>query len=231
MRNTGCGAARTLTVLLVASGMAFAQVEHQSRTLLVNGHSGQAAVIQENGRAYVDLEALAQIANGSLSFNANRIVLTLPPATVSTPSSVDSPNPAEASGLSREFMKAGIEEIALIREWGSPVGNAVQNGYPLKEEWVARYREQAASGLRLASVAASTNADRNALQLLTNEFEGVRDWSNKLVEAGKSMDTAKYSMSENAVRNDPQSQKLITCWRFLASMLGSGSFQDDSSCH
>jgi len=177
------------------------------------------------------LEALAQIANGSLSFNANRIVLTLPPATVSTPSSVDSPNPAEASGLSRAFMKAGIEEIALIREWGSPVGNAVQNGYPLKEEWVARYREQAASGLRLASVAASTNADRNALQLLTNEFEGVRDWSNKLVEAGKSMDTAKYSMSENAVRNDPQSQKLITCWRFLASMLGSGSFQDDSSCH
>jgi len=104
-------------------------------------------------------------------------------------------------------------------------------GVSIKEEWVARYREQAASGLRLASVAASTNADRSALQLLTNEFDGVRDWSNKLVAAGKAMDTAKYSMSENAVRNDPQSQKLITCWRFLASMLGSGSFQDDSSCH
>ncbi len=228
MRNT---CSRTLTVLLVTSGMAFAQVEHRSRTLVVNGHSGQAAVIQENGRTYVDLAALAQIANGSLSLNANRIVLTLPSATVSTPTSVESPSPADTSGLSRDFMKAGIEEIALMREWGSPVGNAVQNGYPIKEEWVTRYREQAASGLRLASVAASTNADRNALQLLSNEFEGVRDWSNKLVEAQKSMDMAKYSMSENALRNDPQSQKLITCWRFLASMLGSGSFQDDSSCH
>ncbi|HEY5176384.1 MAG TPA: hypothetical protein VII95_12550 [Terriglobales bacterium] len=231
MRNTWCGTSRTLTVLLVASGMAFAQVEHQSRTLLVNGRSGQAAIIQENGRAYVDLEALAQIANGSLSFNANRIVLTLPPSPVSTPISVDSPNPAENSGLSRDFMKAGIEEIALIREWGSPVGYAIQNGYSITEEWVARYREQAAHGLRMASVAASTNADRNALQLLTTEFEGVRDWSNKLVEARRSMDTAKYSMSANALRDDPQSQKLIACWRFLASMLGSGSFQDDSSCH
>jgi hypothetical protein len=231
MRNTGCGASWIVTVLLVASGMAFAQVEHQSRTLLVNGHSGQAAVIQENGHAYVDLEALAQIVNGSLSFNANRIVLTLPPAAAGTPTSVESRTPADDTGLSRDFMKAAIEEISLIREWGSPVGYAIQNGYPLKEEWVAQYREQAASGLRLASVAASTNADRSALQLLTNEFEGVRDWSNKLVAAGKAMDTAKYSMSENGLRNDPQSQKLITCWRFLASMLGSGSFQDDSSCH
>src|ERR1035437_8387866 len=119
MRNTWCGASRTLTVLLVASGMAFAQVEHQSRTLLINARSGHAAVINETGRAYDAREALAQIANRSLIFNANRIVLTLPPSTVSTPTSVDSPNPAKNSGFSRDFMKAGIEEIALIREWGS----------------------------------------------------------------------------------------------------------------
>ena len=32
-------------------------------------------------------------------------------------------------------------------------------------------------------------------------------------------------------RNEPLSQKIIACGRFLAPMLGSGSFQDDASCH
>lgn len=231
MRNTGCGILRTVMVLLVASAMAFAQGEQQSRTLVVNGHSGHAPVIQEKGHTYVDLEALATIGNGSLSFNAKQIVLTLPPAVAEAPTSAETANPAEAAGLSRDFMKAGIEEIALIREWASPVAYAIQKGYPIEEHWVAGYREQAANGLRMASVAATTSDDRSALQLLTKEFDGVREWSDKLLHEQKRMDTAKYTMSPDALRNEPLSQKLVTCWRFLASMLGSGSFQDDSSCH
>lgn len=83
----------------------------------------------------------------------------------------------------------------------------------------------------MASIAATTEADRQALQLLTNEFESVKQWSNKLVEARNSMDTAKYAMSSNALQNDPLSQKIVTCGRFLATMLASGQFQDDPSCH
>jgi hypothetical protein len=230
-RSAGCSISPIVILLLIISGMAFAQVERQTRTLLVNGHSGQAAVIQENGHSYVDLEALARIANGSLSFNANQIVLTLSQTATCTPTIAAVPAPADDTSLSREFMKAGIEEIALMREWASPLAYAIQNGYPLAEESVTGYREQAAQGLRMASVAASTTADRNALKLLSNEFDGVREWSNKLIAAQKAMDTAKYSMSPGSLRNEPQSQKLITCWRFLDSMLGSGSFQDDSSCH
>jgi len=230
MRNPCCSVSGVFGVLVVGSGMVFAQVEHQSRTLVVNGHSGEAAVIQENGHAYVDLEALAQIAGGSLSFSPKQIVVTLPPPTESTPTSVEAPSP-QNSGLSRDFMKAGLEEIGLIREWASPVAYNIQNGLPIEQAWVTHYQERAANGLRMAAVAVSTNSDRDALQLVTNEFDGVREWSDKLLEAQKSMNTAKYSMSENALRNEPLSQKLITCWRFLASMLGSGSFQDDSSCH
>ena len=83
----------------------------------------------------------------------------------------------------------------------------------------------------MAAVAATTPGDKSALQLLNNEYRGVRDWSNRLVEASKQMNTAKYSMSKGALREDPQSQKLIACWQFLGSMLSGGSFQDDASCH
>jgi len=225
MRKT-CG----LFALVITPAIAFGQVQHQSATLVVNGQPGNAPVIQENGRTYVDLEALARIANGSLGFNANRIVLTIP-SSASGAVTAETPKAPDDSLLSRQFMKAGIEAIAQLREWAAPVAYAIQNGYPIQEAWVSSYRDKAAQGLRMAEVAAATGADRNALHLLTNEFDGVRQWSNQLVEASKAMNTAKYSMSPGALRNEPQSQKLIACWRFLDSMLGSGSFQDDSSCH
>lgn len=128
-------------------------------------------------------------------------------------------------------MRAGIEEFATMREWASTLAYAIQNGQPVTENWVANYREQAARDLRLAAAAASTEADRKALQLLTNEFDAVRDWCNRLVQERKAMDTAKYALSANALQDDPSSQKIVACGHFLSTMLGSGSFQDDPSCH
>src|SRR5207253_11090395 len=60
-------------------------------------------------------------------------------------------------------------------------------------------------------------------------FNGVP--GNVLVEAKKSMDTAKYALSPSSLRDEALSQKIISCGRFLAKMLGSSSFQDDPSCH
>jgi hypothetical protein len=232
VRQALWNASSMLLLLLFGSAIACAQPKQQTGTLVVNGQSGQAAVVQLDGRSYVDLEALAQITNGSLQFKANRIVLTLPSSAASPTVAEPPAGPAVGdSGLSRDFMKAGIEEIALMREWASPLAYAIQNGYPVTEQWVTGYREQAAHGLRMASVAVSSEADRKALQLLTNEFEAVKQWSTELVAARNSMDTAKYAMSASALRDEPRSQKIITCGHFLASMLGSSSFQDDPSCH
>jgi hypothetical protein len=216
------------TTVVFFSALAVAQAAPESRTLVVNGNSGDAPVIKQNGRAFVDLAALASIANGSLSFSADRITLTIPPSTAGAAST---PAASDDSMLSRDFRRAANEEIALIREWAAPIANSIQNGYPIQEAWVARNREQAASGLREASVAASTTADRNALDLLTNEYNGVGEWVDRMLAAQKSMNTAKYTMSPGTMRDEPQAQKLITCWHFLGSMLVSGSFQDDSSCH
>lgn len=221
--------------LLLLPLISLAQHHQQRRILVIDGETGQANVIEKDGRAYVDVETLTQITHGSLSFKADRIVLSLPASNGGPPTADTSAEPAHSqnagSEFSRNFMRAGIEEIATIREWASTLASAIQNGYPVTEKWEADYREQAAHDLRLASAAVSNEADRNALQLLTNEFEVVREWSNRLVQERKSMNTAKYALSENALREDPTSQKIIACGHFLATMLGSGSFQDGSSCH
>ncbi len=216
---------------LLTPGMAFGQAQNQTATLVVNGQSGTAPVIQNNGRTYVEVGALAQIAQGSVSFSGKQIVLTIPPPSANASAGGDTSQQTDDSKLSRGFMRAGIEEISLLREWAAPVANAIQNGYPIQEDWVNNYKQKAATGLQLATTAASTNGDQSALQLLNTEFQGVSQWSNQLVQAAKAMNTAQYSMSPNTLRDDPQSQKLIACWRFLGSMLASGSFQDDSSCH
>jgi len=226
MRQTHSKVSRTMLVLLLAAQALLAQAAHPKATLVINGQSGQAAVIQQNGRTFVDVAALAQIANGSLSFKGNTISLTVPSGSSSAPAA-----PADDAALSRGFMKAGIEVMASLREWGAAVAYAIQHGYPVQEQWAANYQAQAANALRMASVAASTTGDKNAQQLLSNEFDGVRQWSDRLVKESQNMETAKYSMSPDALRQEPQSQKLIACWRFLGSMLGSGSFQDDDSCH
>jgi hypothetical protein len=68
------------------------------------------------------------------------------------------------------------------------------------------------------------------LELLRKEFDWVQEWSNKLLEARKSMNAAKYALSPNELHNDPLSQKIVSCGHFLGQMLASGDFQDDPSC-
>jgi hypothetical protein len=217
-------------LIVVPGGMAVAQARPQQKTLVLNGRSGEASVIQIDNRLFVELEGLARIGNGSVSFQGNAITLTLPPSVSASHQAEAEPVPAH-SGLSQEFMKAGIETIAQMREWASTLAYAIQNGYGVTEGWVANYREQAANSLRLATAAASTDSDRSALQLISNEFDAVREWSNKLVEAKKSMNVGKYAVSPDALRDEPLSQKIIACGHFLAPMLASGSFHDDASCH
>ena len=222
-------------LMLLFCGAGLAQVRQENRGLSINGHNGTADVVIVNGRSYVELETLARIGKGSLSFHNDQVSLTFPasPAdsaanTASEPPSSESPS---TTGLSHNFMVAGIEAIAEMREWASTLAAAIQRGYGVTDNWVADYRAQAAHSMRLAEAAASTSSDRDGLQLLTNEFHAVGEWSDKLLAAKERMDTAKYTSSPDALRDEPLSQKIITCGRFLGAMLGSGEFKDDPSCH
>ncbi len=224
-----------LVFTVVLSSATFGQTKQQN--VVVNGRNGKAEVIDQNGRLFVDVLALASIGKGSVSFGGPGIVLILP-AVASDAGTAGTTNPPSAtlqsgnsSALSREFMKAGIEEIARLREWATTLASAIRGGYGVTDEWVNGYRDQASQSLQLAEAATSTDGDRNAARLLHNTFDLVQQWSANLMAAKKSMDTAKYTTSANALREDPLSQKLLACGHFLTQMLGSATFQDDGSCH
>jgi len=220
-----------LAVVAFSSG-AFAQASQQRRTLVVNGQSGDATIVQINGRSYIDLESLARIANGSLAFQGNQIVLTIPSSIHDVPAMVPADGQPTAPGLSVDFMRTAIQDVATIKEWYSTLAYAIQRGIPGDGSRVFIYRDKAAHGLKLATVAASNDPDHSALQLLTTHFNNVQRWSNTLVESRKSLGTANYSMSPNALNDDPLYQTITRCSQFLGTMLAGGKFEDDgSSCH
>jgi hypothetical protein len=231
----------SLSILLLLftaalSGATFGQTKEQQRNVTVNGQNGTAKVIDQNGRLFLDVSALASIGKGSVSFSGPGIVLTFPAVAsgAATAGTTEPPaalsQPLNSSALSQGFMKAGIEEIARLREWATTLAAAIRGGYGVTDEWVNGYRDQASQSLQLAEAGASTDGDRDAAQLLHHAFDLVQQWSDKLVAAKKSMDAAKYTTSPNALREDPLSQKIITCGHFVTQMLGSATFQDDASC-
>jgi hypothetical protein len=191
----------------------------QSRTFTVAGHYGEIPVAEMDGRSYVQVEALAQLANGSLSFRGNQIVLTLSLSNAST-------STTSARGFTREFLTAGIEQMSVIREWRSTLISAVQRGYPITGDWMTSFSDRAQHNLRLVSLAASTESDKNAVQLLTNEFNNMKQLSDRFVDANKS----RTYMRTDAVENDPLDRRILNCGHSLAAMAASGQFADDGSC-
>lgn len=212
-----------LAGLVAVPAMALSQSGEQSRTLVISGHTGEAPVVRMQGKSYVELEALARLTHGSLSFSGNQVTLTMPGSGANTATTVA----GEKSDFSREFLRAGIEEMAAIREWRIALTNAVQNGSPVGDDWIAVYRGPAQRDLRLSAVAASTDADRNAYQLLSNEYDNMKTLSARFVAAH----TAQNYTPLDALKSDPLDQRILGCARSFAAMAASGQFVDDGTCH
>ncbi len=231
MRNRPIGAwlmlATVLALLLALPRFALPQAAQQNLTLAVLGRPGTAPVVQINGQSYVEVEALARVSSSSLAFKGNQIILTLPGSAASASPAPSATTEPANQGFTKEFLRAGIEEMAAVREWRSVLTNAVQHGYPVTEDWLAVYRVQAAKNLTLASVAASTDSDRDALKLFTSEFDNMKTLSNNILGASKSMDY----ISPDTLSHDPLDEKILNCAHSLASMAAGGQFQDDESCH
>jgi hypothetical protein len=216
-----------LIIFLVLPALALSQAAEESRSFNVNGQIGRVRVVQLNGHSYVDLEALTRLANGSVTFSGDQITLTLPGTTTNPPATGDSSaNSTANTGLSKSFLKAGIEAMSLVREWHSALANAIQNGFPITETWLLTYRNQAANGLRLASVAASTDSDRQTFQLLTSEFQNMKQLSDNYLAKREAVSY----ISPDSLANDALDQTIVSCAHSLASIAGSGQFVDDGSC-
>jgi hypothetical protein len=217
-----------VAIVLVVCGLALAQDSNQNATFAIKGRPGSVPVVQMKGRAYVEVESLARVSNGSLSFAGNQIVLTLPGGSASTPATpvADAPVQASPPGFSKSFLNAGIEEAAILREWHTALASAIQNGYPVTNDALAPYRAQATTNLRLVSTALSTDSDRNAYQLLSNEFQNMAKLSDKYLAARANL----TYISPDALQNDGLNQRFLACGRSLGAMAASGQFVDDGSC-
>jgi hypothetical protein len=227
MIRKSSAAGLTLAALLAVPVLGLSQAVQQKGALIVSGQPGQTPVLQIDGRSYVDIEALARLASGSLSFKGNQVTLTLPSSAAVAPTTAAPTSQPASSGFSKDFMKAGIEAGSTIREWRTALSSAVQNGYPVTDDFVARYQSQSVTSLRLASVAVSTDSDRGAYQMLSSVFDNMQKLSNKILAARQNMSY----ISADALRDDPLNQQILSCARSLASMVASGQFQDDGSCH
>jgi hypothetical protein len=216
----------TLVVALLAPGRCFSQADQQSGALIVSGHTGQVPLTQINGRPYVAVDALARLMNGSLGYQGRQITLTLPGAS-SVERTLPPASQSANSAFSKDFLKAAIETMSDIREWRSALLIGVEHGYKMTDLWLDDYRAPAAKNLRLASVAATTDSDRNALRLLSKELDHMQELSNRVLTARKNLSY----ISPDSVKKDPLDQKILKCARSLAAMAASGEFQDDGSCH
>jgi hypothetical protein len=215
-----------LAFVLLLSGMLFAQSTNKS--LVVNGKITGAGVRQINGRLYVDLEALAQATNAVFTVEPRRVVLTIPPADAAAVATDDSAQNSQK--LSRDFSSAAISALAAMREWRVAVRAMILYGLAVSETWVQAYHQQSMDALQQAAVVASTDADKNALQVLRNEADMMTSWANQ-VEADRQQLNGEKVVDPNALRDDPTLAKIQKCSQFLNSMVLSGSFNDDPTCH
>ena len=214
---------RILALLLLTPLLGFPQAPQTKAavtTLIVKGYSGQAPVIQANGKSYVEIESLARLTNGTLSFQANQI-------TLSFPASGAVPAPPQADRLSKEFLRAVIEEMSVIGEWRTGLVNAVQGNNPLSQDWADSYRRNADSKLSLASTTVTTEPDKNLLLLLRTEFNNMQALSDRYVDLRKSQ----TFVSPDSLDSDPLNRQIQNCAHGLASMTTGGQFVDVAACH
>jgi hypothetical protein len=216
---------------MLLAEMTAAQSQNQGLTVSVQGCTAEMPVLQMKGRTLVDLQNLAQVTNGSLSFDKGRMILRISGCDASDPAGDD----RGKFRFSAVFTKAGIEAMASIREWGGMLMITVQNGYPIGNTMAGNtlmaYQGRAADTVALASSAAANDSDSRGLELLKNEFNNVQTWAEAFIKARNALNATDLTVSETAVTNDPEIQKLVHCGQFLAQMFADGAFRDDAACH
>ena len=234
MAATTIGMAQATSSQQGAAHSASQTTSAQSTVLVVTGHNGQAPVVQRNGRWYVDVEGLARLTGGTLGFQGNQIVLALPtpgaaPTTRPVQQQTEAPvKPPEEKGFTREFLRAGVEQMVVVREWRSALENAVRTNNPVEESWVSYYRRTANDKLALASAAATTDSDRKAIGLLQSEIGMIGQLTDRFLALRSNL----TYVDPTSLDNDPLDQKILACAQGMAAIaVPGGMFEDVSACH
>ena len=204
--------------------------------LTVSGHNGEAPLLHRNGKWYVEVEGLARVTGATVAFQNNRIVLALPGAAAAAAAATAAAAPLpvvvvqhpEEKGFSREFLRAGVEQMAVIREWRSALENAIRTNNPVDESWVSYYRRVARDRMALATAAATTESDRKALPLLDNVNGMIIQLSDRFLALRSNL----TYVDPTSLDNDPLDQKILACAQGMAATAVPGNmFEDVPACH
>ena len=216
-----------LALSLILSVSAFSQNASTKTALVVNGRSAEGAIVQINGHPYVDVGTLARMMNAAVTFEPGRVILTVPVAEAGAKPE------RPAAGLSKDFAKAGISQLAAMWEWKGAIASAIRSGVAggnWLAPWLHDHRVRAEGSLSQTSLAAKTESDQKALQLLKNELASLGEWDNNTQATIHSLN-GEQTVNPAVAQNDPLLAKISECGNFLNAMLVTGEFADSSSCH
>jgi hypothetical protein len=216
----------------IASSAATAQtpqtVGQPAGTLVIAGQPDQAPLLRIRGRSYIDVESLARMMHGSVSFQGSQTILTLPGGLSASPAPAAPAAPAKPlPQLSANYLSAQIQALAQIREWRAALVAAVQNNTAVTDTWVSPLRRNAEAKLQLAVAATSTDPDQQAASLLRNEFTAMQQMSDQFLAVHAQVT---YTPPDS-FENNAQDQKIVACEQALVSMAASKQFQDAPACH
>jgi len=230
MKLTIAVIASILTALPILPADKSAQAPKKGSILTIAGYPGEAQLLEINGKSYVEVQTLALMTKGTLSFKDNQTILTLHASNAEVQTSMPTPAPAPPlpakPALSRAFIQACVEEISVIREWRSDIVNAVASNTPLGEDWIASHHGLAEKNLALASAAVSTDYDRSAYPLLSAEFNNMH----KLSDAYLDLRNQSKFISPELFGNDALEEQILSCAQGFSSMTENHEFQDQAAC-
>ncbi|MGB8541799.1 MAG: hypothetical protein WCD49_09205, partial [Candidatus Acidiferrales bacterium] len=177
--------------------------------------------------------ALVSAPNGGAPVSASAAAAANQAANQAAEAAAEAATPAPASppkGISRQFASVSVATLADMREWRGAISAMIRHGLAVSDAWAAGYRDQAQADLAQAEVAATTDDDRSALELLRNEESNLESWWNTVLGQRQDLNGAS-TIDPDALRNDPMLAKIRSCSQFLDSMLVSGAYTDNSACH
>ena len=89
-----------------------------------------------------------------------------------------------------------------MREWKAATGTMITYGLAVSDAWASSYHDRAQDGLTQATVAATTDDDRQALALLTNEFDKLNGWSGSALAARQALNGAQFDRTQSLCKYD-----------------------------
>jgi hypothetical protein len=243
-RNGTLQSLALLAGMLSLAGSLWAQ-DAPKKILVVNGKTVDAVILEVEGRSYVDIQSLADNANGTVAFETDRVVMTLPAAGAvvvaasaaaasagpATPEPVlDSPPAEIMQALTKGFAGAANATLENIKEWQGALGTMVTYGLAAGGSWAQNYHDRAVASLVQATAATSSDSDQSTLLLLNAEVDNLTKWAGDVFAERQALNAAR-TVDPNSLRNDPVLGKISDCATFLGAMIVSGVFSDNPSCH